>query len=160
MKNNHPTYNCDLQKPYQRDPLSPNLYSVWKTALLRKEAQSNWNARSKDNPTHKWNGKCSVILIWHLLIVLCCIQNNMDCEMLNWIVLKMIFLLLNRYKDRKLLYPGRHYRITMDEDVHTLTIHDAFQDDTGRYMCRAVNVVGSTTTEAYVKVQSKWTKNA
>lgn len=63
MKNNHPTYNCDLQKPYQRDPLSPNLYSVWKTALLRKEAQSNWNARSKGNPTHKWNGKCSVILI-------------------------------------------------------------------------------------------------
>ena len=72
-------------------------------------------------------------------------------------MLTLCFYILIRYKDRKLLYSGRHYGITVDEDVHTLTIHDAFPDDTGRYMCRAVNVVGSTTTEAYVKVQSKYT---
>ena len=72
-------------------------------------------------------------------------------------MLTLCFCVMFRYKDRKLLYSGRHYGITVDEDVHTLTIHDAFPDDTGRYMCRAVNVVGSTTTEAYVKVQSKYT---
>ncbi|KAK3083179.1 hypothetical protein FSP39_015849 [Pinctada imbricata] len=59
------------------------------------------------------------------------------------------------YKDRKLIRSGRHYRITSDEDHSTLTIHDSYTNDTGRYMCRAVNMVGSTTTESHVKIQSK-----
>ena len=36
-----------------------------------------------------------------------------------------------------------------------LTIQDAFTDDEGHYMCRALNEAGSADTEARLKVQSK-----
>ena len=45
--------------------------------------------------------------------------------------------------------------MTSDQERHTLTIHDTYTNDTGRYMCRAVNIVGSQTTEAQVKVQGQ-----
>ncbi|XP_069108405.1 myosin light chain kinase, smooth muscle-like isoform X3 [Argopecten irradians] len=57
------------------------------------------------------------------------------------------------YKDRKLIRSGRHYAISKEGSTCILTIHEAFPEDTGKYMCRAVNTVSSTTTEAQLRVQ-------
>ena len=59
------------------------------------------------------------------------------------------------YKERRPLYSGRHFKVTTEGDLHVLIISDTYHQDTGRYMCRAVNIVGATTTEAIVRVQSK-----
>lgn len=62
-----------------------------------------------------------------------------------------------RYKNRKLIKPGRHFAVSAEEDgTCTLIINDVFHEDAGRYMCRAVSSVGSVSTEASVRVQSKF----
>jgi len=60
------------------------------------------------------------------------------------------------YKDRKLVRSGRHYAISKEGATCVLTIQEAFPEDTGKYMCRAVNTISSATTEAHLKVQSKY----
>ena len=60
-----------------------------------------------------------------------------------------------RYKDRKLIRSGRHYNITYEDRMCVLTLQDAFPEDEGHYMCRALNEAGSVTTESRLKVQSK-----
>lgn len=57
------------------------------------------------------------------------------------------------YKDRKLIKSGRHYKMTRDGSKCTLTIQEAFLEDSGNYMCRAINVISSVTTEAELRVQ-------
>lgn len=59
------------------------------------------------------------------------------------------------YKERRQLFSGRHFTVSTEGDLHVLTISDTYHQDTGRYMCRAVNVVGASTTEAILRVQSK-----
>lgn len=39
--------------------------------------------------------------------------------------------------------------------MHTLTIAEAFEDDTGRYSCLATNPSGSDTTSAEVFIEGK-----
>ena len=58
-----------------------------------------------------------------------------------------------RYKDRRLIQPGRHYTISYEEGVCTLYIREIFMTDQGHYMCKAENKAGSAFTEARVKVQ-------
>lgn len=41
------------------------------------------------------------------------------------------------------------------EDLHTLVIAEAFEDDTGRYTCLATNPSGSETTSAEVFIEGK-----
>ncbi|CAG2187953.1 Myosin light chain kinase, smooth muscle,Myosin light chain kinase family member 4,Death-associated protein kinase 2,Myosin light chain kinase 3,Death-associated protein kinase 1,Death-associated protein kinase 3,Myosin light chain kinase 2, skeletal/cardiac muscle [Mytilus edulis] len=57
------------------------------------------------------------------------------------------------YKERRQLFSGRHFTVSTEGDLHVLTISDTYHQDTGRYMCRAVNVVGASTTEAILRVQ-------
>jgi hypothetical protein len=47
------------------------------------------------------------------------------------------------YKERRPLYSGRHFKVTTEGDLHVLIISDTYHQDTGRYMCRAVNIVGA-----------------
>ncbi|XP_013419371.1 titin homolog isoform X2 [Lingula anatina] len=56
-------------------------------------------------------------------------------------------------KDRKEIKHGRHYQMLHpDAETYQLIIQEAFPEDAGAYMCRAVNPAGTTSTEAQLKV--------
>ena len=60
-----------------------------------------------------------------------------------------------RYKDRQRIESDKHYVVLCEDNLCILQINGTDYDDSGAYMCRAVNDAGSTTTEARVRVQSE-----
>ncbi|XP_025104057.1 titin homolog isoform X1 [Pomacea canaliculata] len=58
------------------------------------------------------------------------------------------------YKDRKRIQSDKHYDIRTENNLCTLQINNVDYDDSGSYMCRAVNDAGSSSTEARIRVQS------
>jgi len=61
----------------------------------------------------------------------------------------------HRYKDRRLIQPGRHYTVSYEEGLCVLRLREVYTSDEGHYMCKAENKAGSTSTEAKVKVQGQ-----
>ena len=61
--------------------------------------------------------------------------------------------LFTRFKDRKEIQAGDHYRIRQEDDVTcSLTIMEAFPDDAGAYMAQLTNAAGTSSSEALLKV--------
>ncbi|KAL8593184.1 hypothetical protein ACOMHN_009839 [Nucella lapillus] len=58
------------------------------------------------------------------------------------------------YKDRRRIESDQHYAVRCDNNLCMLVISSADYDDTGAYMCLAVNDAGSASTEARIRVQS------
>lgn len=65
------------------------------------------------------------------------------------------FYYVYRYKDRRLIHPGRHYSFTYEHNMCVLRIREVFTNDEGHYLCKAENKAGSASTEAKVKVQGQ-----
>jgi hypothetical protein len=65
------------------------------------------------------------------------------------------FSFVHRYKDRQRIESDKHYEVRCENNLCLLLINTTDYDDTGAYMCRAVNDAGSATTEARVRVQSE-----
>ncbi|VDI56857.1 titin [Mytilus galloprovincialis] len=59
------------------------------------------------------------------------------------------------FKDGKPIELGPDYQVTAFADVHNLTIPEAFVEDTGTYMVKAVNMVGEA--KSYAKLSVKTT---
>ncbi|KAK6166181.1 hypothetical protein SNE40_022939 [Patella caerulea] len=58
------------------------------------------------------------------------------------------------YKDRKRIDSDRRCRIRMEEDGFcVMSIQEAMLDDSGAYMCRAINEAGTASTEATIRIQ-------
>lgn len=73
----------------------------------------------------------------------------------SWIVI-LIFLNPFRYKDRKEIHSGQHYRITQEDDVTcSLTIMESFPEDSGAYMCQLRSDAGMASSEALLNVIRK-----
>ena len=60
-----------------------------------------------------------------------------------------------RFKDRQRIESDKHYEVRTENNLCILQINGTDYDDSGAYMCRAVNDAGSSTTEARVRVQSE-----
>ncbi len=59
------------------------------------------------------------------------------------------------YKNGKEIRESQHYSFSFEEAKATLTIPEAETSDTGSYMCKASNKLGSVDTECTLTVQGK-----
>lgn len=64
---------------------------------------------------------------------------------------------MGRFKDHVELEHGHHFRMAFDDDqlVYSLTILDAYKEDSGEYKCIAVNPCGSATTSCNLKIMGQ-----
>jgi len=60
------------------------------------------------------------------------------------------------FKEDNEIRDSSDYQITIDEGFCCLAISEVFPEDDGKFFCMASNVVGSTTTEAILRVHHKF----
>ena len=60
------------------------------------------------------------------------------------------------YRNNQIVKPSKYFRMESSPDgVHSLSIIEAFPEDTGNYKCVARNKAGETTVTCYLKVHGE-----
>ena len=60
------------------------------------------------------------------------------------------------YFNEKEITSTQHITVTFEQGVTTLTITNVVIEDTGEYMCKAVNPLGEGVTKTFLRIRRKW----